>query len=360
MPQPTQADAAEAPPTRKGAWPLVLRTATKAWDGNIFSEAAEAAFWQTLSLPPLLLGLLGSLGYLGDWFGPQIVSAVQDKIIGFCRTVFSSNVVETIIQPTVSDILTKSHSEIASFGFLLSLWAGSSAMSSFVDAITVAYQQYGVRNEVLQRLFALLLYLIGLVLAIIGLPVLALGPNFLPKVFPEAWQHTVASIGTIFYYPVVAVLLVLALATLYKVALPRRLPWYRGVPGSVLAMVVFLLASIGIRIYLLWIGKTGYTYGALAAPIAFLLFTFFIGLAIVIGAYFNSAIQEMWPAKPTRRARRKWRRLEMVRTTERINAEGGSRADKKAAEAESRAEESEPEDADGDTGEDTDDPADAR
>lgn len=304
-------------PQRRGPWRLVLRTASKAWDGNIFSEAAEAAFWQTLSLPPLLLGLLGSLGYLGDWFGPQIVIAVQDKIIAFCRTVFSTNVVETIIEPTVSDILTRSHSEIASFGFLLSLWAGSSAMSSFVDAITVAYQQYGVRNEVVQRLFALLMYLVGLVLAVIGLPVLALGPNYLPKVFPEAWQSTVANIGNIFYYPVVAVLLVLALATLYKVALPRRYPWFRGLPGSALAMVVFLLASIGIRIYLLWIGKTGYTYGALAAPIAFLLFTFFIGLAIVIGAYFNSAIQEMWPARPTRRARRRWRRLEMVRQTER-------------------------------------------
>jgi membrane protein len=308
-------------PQRTGPWPLVLRTASKAWDGNIFSEAAEAAFWQTLSLPPLLLGLLGSLGYLGDWFGPHIVVAVQDKIIGFCRTVFSSNVVETIIQPTVTDILTKSHSEIASFGFLLSLWAGSSAMSSFVDAITVAYQQYGVRNEVLQRLFALLLYLIGLVLAVIGLPVLALGPNYLPKVFPAAWQPTVSSLGNTFYYPVVAILLAIALATLYKVALPRRYPWFRGLPGAALAMVVFLLASIGIRIYLLWIGKTGYTYGALAAPIAFLLFTFFIGLAIVIGAYFNSAIQDMWPAKPTRRARRKWRRLEMVRATERAKEE---------------------------------------
>jgi uncharacterized BrkB/YihY/UPF0761 family membrane protein len=223
----------EDAPERKGPWRLVLRTASKAWKGNIFSEAAEAAFWQTLSLPPLLLGLLGSLGYLGDWFGPQIVLAVQEKIIGFCRTVFSTNVVETIIQPTVSDILTRSHSEIASFGFLLSLWAGSSAMSSFVDAITVAYQQYGVRNEVIQRLFALLLYLIGLILAVIGLPVLALGPNFLPKVFPEAWQPTVASIGNVFYYPVVAVLLVIALATLYKVALPRRYPcWPASASGS--------------------------------------------------------------------------------------------------------------------------------
>ncbi|HEY0807764.1 MAG TPA: YihY/virulence factor BrkB family protein, partial [Pseudonocardiaceae bacterium] len=73
-----------------------------------------------------------------------------------------------------------------------------------------------------------------------------------------------------------------------------------------------------IRIYLIWIGRTGYTYGALAAPIAFLLFTFFIGLAIVIGAHFNSAIQEMWPARMTPRQRRRWRRLEMDRAAERM------------------------------------------
>ncbi|HWC81614.1 MAG TPA: YihY/virulence factor BrkB family protein [Pseudonocardiaceae bacterium] len=307
----------------KGPKQLVLRTFTRAWQGNIFSEAAEAAFWQTLSLPPLLLGLLGILGHIGDWLGPQVVSGVQEKIIGFCRTVFSGNVVTTIIEPTVNDILTKSQAEVASVGFLLSLWAGSSAMASFVDAITVAYDQYGVRNEVWQRIFALLLYLVGLVLAIIGLPVLALGPDFLPRVFPGGWQPTVSRIVGTFYYPVVAVLLVVALATLYKLALPRKLPWYRGVPGAVLAMVFFLLGSVGLRIYLSQITRTGYTYGALAAPIAFLLFTFFIGLAIVVGAHFNSAIQEMWPAKTTNYPRRRWRKLKEVRAAERAQDQSG-------------------------------------
>jgi membrane protein len=308
-PSPARAD------ERRDPKRLFLRTLARAWHGNIFSEAAEAAFWQVLSLPPLLLGLLGILGHVGDWLGPQVVISVQERIIGFCRTIFSGNVVTTIIEPTVNDILTKSQAEVASVGFLLSLWAGSSAMASFVDAITVAYGQYGIRNEVWQRIFALLLYLVGLVLAIIGLPILALGPNYLPKVFPGAWRPTISTILGTFYYPVMAVLLVVALATLYRVALPRKLPWYRGVPGAVLAMVVFLLGSIGLRIYLTEIGRTGYTYGALAAPIAFLLFTYFIGLAIVIGAHFNSAIQEMWPARVGHR-RRRWRRLDNVRASE--------------------------------------------
>ena len=308
---------------RKGPWRLLTRTFAKAWEGNIFSEAAEAAFWQTLSLPPLLLGLLGALGFVGEWFGTGVVTAVHDRIIGFCRTVFSSNAVQDIIEPTVNSILTVGKGEIVSVGFLISLWAGSSAMSSFVDAITVAHDQYGVRNDVWQRIFALLLYLCGLVILVVGLPLLAIGPDLLPEFFPAAWRPTVTSWVSALYFPALGAMITLALTTLYKLALPRKLPWHRGLPGAVLAMVVFLLSSVGLRVYLNWITKTGYTYGALAAPIAFLLLMFFIGLAVVGGAYFNSAIQELWPAKATRRQRRKWRRLEMERASERLRSEEG-------------------------------------
>jgi membrane protein len=306
-------DKTASQPPRKGVRRLIGRTFAKAWGGNIFSESAEAAFWQTLSLPPLLLGLLGSLGFMGDWFGAGFVTTVHDKIITFCERVFTGNVVKQIIEPTVDDILHIGKGEIVSIGFVISLWAGSSAMSSFVDAITVAHDQYGVRNEVWQRIFALLLYLCSLILLVVGLPVIAIGPDVLIDFFPDSWRPTLSTWIGIGYYPVLAVLLMLALATLYKLALPRRLPWHRGLPGAALAMVIFLLTSIGLRIYLSWISSTGYTYGALATPIAFLLFTYFIGMAVVSGAYFNSAIQELWPAKMTRRQRRRWRRLEIER-----------------------------------------------
>lgn len=300
---------------RRGPLRLFKRTWAKAWSGNLFSEAAEAAFWQVLSLPPLLLGLLGSLGYVAQLFGQDVIDSVHDSIIEWSHTAFSNNVVDDIIQPTVDDILRHGRGEILTLGFLLSLWAGSSAMSSFVDAITVAHDQYGVRNEVWQRIFALLLYLAALVLLVIGLPILALGPDILPNLFPKAWRTDISYWVDAFYYPALGVIIMLALATLYKLALPRKLPWHRLLPGALLAMIVFLLSSIGLRLYISWITTTGYTYGALATPIAFLLFAFFIGLAIVIGAYFNAAIQEMWPARMTKRQRRRWRRLEMTKAS---------------------------------------------
>ncbi|MBE1471074.1 YihY/virulence factor BrkB family protein [Kibdelosporangium phytohabitans] len=319
---------ADGAPARRGPGGLVGQTLKRAWKGSIFSEAAEAAFWQTLSLPPLLLGLLGSLGYVSGWFGQRVLDEVQARIISFSYTIFSGNVVEDIVKPTVQDILLTGRGEVVSIGFLLSLWAGSSAMSSFVDAITSAHDQYTVRNPVWQRIFALLLYMASLIGLIIGLPLLALGPDILPNFFPASWREQVSFYVNLLYYPALGILALLAVTTLYKLALPRKLPWHRGVPGAVLAVAVFMLASSLLRLYISWITTTGYTYGALATPIALLLFTFFIGFAIVLGAHFNAAIQELWPAKMTRRQRRRWRRLEMERVAEHIRSDssGGTGA----------------------------------
>jgi membrane protein len=292
---------------------LVSRTAAKAWDDSFVSMSAQAAFWMTLSLPPLLLGLLGSLGFVASWFGPDAVAAAQREIVRLAPTVFSTDVVNEIIRPTVSDILTQGHSSIVSVGFIISLWAGSSALASLVDSITAAYRQHAVRHPVWQRIFALLLYAVALIGSVLVLPLTALGPGLVPNLFPESMRPMATQLVNIFYYPGLGILLMLGLATLYKVVLPKKLPWHRGVPGALLAMAVFLVTSTGLRLYIAWVSGTGYTYGALATPIAYLLFSFFIAMAIVLGAEFNSAIEELWPARPTRRDRRRGRRSTMAR-----------------------------------------------
>ncbi len=304
-------------------WPLRLisRTASKAWDDSFVSMSAQAAFWMTLSLPPLLLGLLGSLGFVTGWFGPAAVTAAQREIVRLASGVFSTDVVNQIIRPTVSDILTEGNSSIVSVGFVISLWAGSSALASLVDSITAAYHQYNVRHPVWQRIFALLLYAVAMIGSVFVLPLTALGPDLVPQLLPEAVRPTVTQLVGVFYYPGLGVLLMVGLATLYKVVLPNKLPWHRGLPGALLAMVVFLVTSTLLRLYISSVTGTGYTYGALAAPIAYLLFCFFIAMAIVLGAEFNSAIEEIWPAHSTRRDRRRGRRRTMARLAARARAE---------------------------------------
>jgi membrane protein len=297
----------DRPPERRGtARRLLGRTMGRAWSGDIFSESAAAAFWQTLSLPPLLLGLFGILGYVGGVFGSGTVAAVQQWIIELTGGVFSQNALTEIIAPTVADILSTARGEVVSIGFLLSFWSGSSAMSAFVDGITRAHDQYEMRNLIWQRVLAMLMYLVGLVTGIIALPLVALGPERVLALLPGSSERALGTAFDALYYPVIGLVLLVALATLYRVALPLKPPWYRGLPGALLAVLVFLAGASGLRLYLDWLTGTGYTYGALAAPIAFLLATFFIAFAIILGAHLNAGIQALWPVPlRDRRDRRK-------------------------------------------------------
>lgn len=282
-------------PSRHHIWHLTRRTVSKSWDDSIFSEAAQAAFWSALSLPPLLLGLLGSLAYVAPFFGADTMRVIEGRLVSAAHSVFSPSVVNEIIEPTIADIDRGARGEVVSLGFVISLWAGSSAVSAFVDSVVEAHGQTPLRHPVRQRFFALLLYVAMLVFVIAAAPFIALGPRKIADHIPESWGGLL-HFG---YYPALVIALLLSISVLYRVALPRPLPSHRLIIGSALATVVFLVATLGLRIYLTWITSTGYTYGALATPIAFLLFAFFGGFAIMLGAELNAAIQEEWPAPVT-------------------------------------------------------------
>jgi membrane protein len=296
------ADETAPVPAKHPVFRVIKRTITKAWDDSIFSEAAQAAFWQALSLPPLLLGLLGSLAYIGPLFGQETLPRIEHSLISAASSFFSKNVVNEIITPTVTSITAGARGEVVSLGFVISLWAGSSAISAFVDSIVEAHSQSPLRGAVSQRFFALGIYIVMLGVAIVVLPLVALGPEKIARFIPDSWPGLL-QYG---YYPVVGLGLVLTVTVLYRVSLPQPLPTHRLLIGGVLATVVFLVASSVLRVYLEWITSTGYTYGALATPIAFLLFAFFLGFAVVIGAELNNAIQEQWPAPDTHARRLGW------------------------------------------------------
>ncbi|ATL88120.1 ribonuclease BN [Streptomyces malaysiensis subsp. malaysiensis] len=280
---------------------MVVHVVAKSWADSIFMRSAAAAFWQTLSLAPLLLVLLGSLGYVGRWFGQDTVAVVESEIIAFSRRLFSPSVVDDLVAPTVTDALRPGHGGVLSVGFVMSLWAGSSAIASFVDAITAAHGQATARHPVWQRIFALFLSVGFLTAAVLILPVVALGPSLVGRMLPAEWREPGVRLVDAFYYPGTGLLLLVALTTLYKLALHRTLRWRRLFGGALVAGVFFMAASEGLRRYLSWTAQTGISYGALATAIAFLLFNFFLAFAIILGAEFNAAVQEFWPSRATRR-----------------------------------------------------------
>jgi membrane protein len=301
-----------APVTDHRPIKLVRRTLSKAWSDRVWGLSAEAAFWQLLSIPPLFLALLGSLGYIAGLFGKDTVNSVRHQLLHWLHQTLTPNVVN-LIEPTVNDVLGKGRADVISIGFVISLWAGSSAMATFVNTITIAYDMRDIRGAVRSRLIALWLYIVTMVVSVFLLPTMVLGPAKIVSLFPDNLQGDVSTLVHDLYWPFVAVILLCGLTSLYHQAVPIRRPWHRGLPGAVLAGLIFLLGSYLLRIYINFVSKHAYSYGALAAPIAALLFLFVLALAILLGAEFNATIESMWPAQPTRRERRKARAIEQER-----------------------------------------------
>jgi membrane protein len=300
---------------------LLRETIASAWSNRILGLSAEAAFWQLLSLPSLFLALIATLGYVSGWFGPGTVDKAELQLEKTLGRAFSNQVVDQVIAPTLHEVLHGGRADIISIGFVLALWAGSSATATFVNTITIAYGMRDLRGAVRSRLLALWLFLGSVLVGVIVLPMLVLGPTLLARALPDSLDGTLGTVIHYGYYPVIVLLLLLGLTTLYHLAPPRRLPWRRGVPGSLLAIVVFLGGSAGLRAYIHFIVSRNHAYGNLAAPIAALLFFFVLALGVLLGAEFNAAIERHAPSPP-RQPRvlnpRSWSRVQPDTPTDKL------------------------------------------
>ncbi len=265
---------------------------------RILGLAAEAAFFTLLSVPPLLLSLIGLLGYVDAWTGADTIQGLENNILEASRTVLSDKGVKEIAEPILHDVMAGGRPDVISIGFLFALWSGSRAVNVFIDTITVMYGLDGVRGIVKTRIMAFLLFVVALLIGSVALPLMVAGPDAVVRIVP--WSETLVQI---LYWPVVLVLSVVFLTTLYHVSVPVRSPWIEDVPGALVALAMWVLGSLLLRIYLTHTIEGATIYGSLAAAVAVLLWIGVSAFAVLVGAAVNAAIDRVWPAAATAAAR---------------------------------------------------------
>ncbi|WP_340556794.1 YihY/virulence factor BrkB family protein [Streptomyces sp. GSL17-111] len=286
-------------PKRRLSWLLLKDTVNSCMEYRILGLAAEAAFFTLLSLPPLLLGLLGLLGYLDAWIGTDTIDSVRTNILEASATVLSERGVNEIAAPLIDDVIEGGRPDIISFGFALALWSGSRAVNVFIDTITVMYGLDGHRGIVKTRLLAFLLFLVALLIGAVALPLMVIGPDAVIGWVPQAeW------VVQIFYWPTVLLLSIAFLTTLFHVSVPVRSPWREDIPGALVALLMWVGGSFLLRLYLTATVEGPTIYGSLAAPVAVLLWIFVSAFAVLVGAAVNAAIDRVWPSVATAAARR--------------------------------------------------------
>jgi len=274
---------------------LVVSTIRICMRYRVTGLASEAGFFALLSLPPLVLGLFGGLGYVADAMGQSNVELVRKSINQYAAQFLTQDVINGTLGPTVDDVLKDGRFDLISVGFVISLWSGSRALNVFVDTISIMYGQSGVRGIVQTRALSFSLYVLALLVGIVTIPLVLLGPTLIREILPDQWGWLVS-----LYWPLVTLLTVGGLTSLYHISTPRRSPWLRDAPGAALTLLIWLLASFVVRGQIAAsLGGTS-IYGPLSAPIVLLIWLYALAIAVLIGAAFNAAVRELWPHEEQR------------------------------------------------------------
>jgi membrane protein len=151
------------------------------------------------------------------------------------------------------------------------------------------------------RALSLTLYFMALMVGIIVVPLVVIGPTWLGNLLPPELDFL-----SLLYWPVVTIVTVASIATLFHVSTPRRTPWLRHVPGAVLTLLIWVLASFVLRgTIAASLGGTS-IYGPLSAPIVLLIWLYALAIAVLIGAALNAAVRILWPVEERPSARAKF------------------------------------------------------
>ncbi len=256
--------------------------------------AAEVAFFTLMSVPPLLLCLAGTLGYLSR----STIAVVERDILNAAGVVLSQSSINQVVTPLLHSVFSGGRPDLISIGFMLALWSGSRALYVFVETVTIMYGLEGNRGIIHTRVLSLGLYIVALIVGTIVLPLLVAGPGLVVDALPMS-----AGLVHALYWPTAVVLSVVFMTTLYHVSVPVRTPWKEDLPGALVALLVLAVGSAVLRFYLVHSVEGPTVYSSLAAPVAVLLWIGVTALAVLIGAAMNASVDRMWPSRATEAAR---------------------------------------------------------
>jgi membrane protein len=273
----------------KGWKDIAKRTGKEVKADQVPLLAAGVAFYVLLALFPAIIAGVSIYGLVAD---PQ---TVRDQINQLAQTL--SPETATLIGTQVQQVTSSAGGALGVatvIGILTALWSASSGMKALITGVNLAYDEPEGRKFVKLRGLSILMtvgamVVLGVALAlIVGFPAV-----------PDSWPTVLQWTAAVVRFVLLAVLLMAGLAALYRYAPDRDKPkWSWASPGSVVATVLWVLASVGFSVYVNAFGNYNKTYGALAGIIILMFWLYLTAFVVLVGAEWNAEL-ELQTAKDT-------------------------------------------------------------
>jgi membrane protein len=263
---------------------IVIRAGKESLDDQITDVAAALAYYAFMAIPATLLV---TVGLFGVFAGPDTVNSMMDKL----RGIVPGDAI-SLLDDSLTRITQNKNGGLimALLGLLLALWTATGAMNALMRGLNVAYDRKETRNFLKQRITAIGMLACMLVAVGLSFGLLVLGPHLTDWIGSAVGIERV--IGWIWWtlqWPVLVGGLLLAFAGLLYLGPNVDHPKFRFLtPGSVFAVIVWLLASGLFAVYVSMFGSYNKAWGSLAAVIVMLTWLWLSALAILFGAEINA------------------------------------------------------------------------
>src|SRR6476646_7144508 len=265
-------------------WTVIFRrTSHQIYRGQCFGWAAALAYYSFLALFPALLFIVSVASF-------RPIQQLVDQVVEMVSRIAPGDVV-AIAREQLLQITDKPHGRLLALSLVGTIWSMSSGMAALIGTLKQAQHISDGRSWWRIRAIAI---------ALTGALTLFMACSFtLAMAGPTAAQHIASwlNLGAAFTvpwqivrWPTAFALAVVAIGGVYHFApdVKREFVWIT--PGSIAAAALWLIVSLAFKWYVLHFGNYQKTYGAIGGVMVTLLWFYFSGLAIALGAQLNATI----------------------------------------------------------------------
>ncbi|WP_338797740.1 YihY/virulence factor BrkB family protein [Pseudomonas monteilii] len=264
---------------------VLVRTVKEFLDDEMSTYASALAYQALFSLFPFLLFLIALIGFLHL---PDFFSWLRLQT----ELVLPPQALEQV-NPVI-DQLQQSKGGLLSVGIVIALWTASAGVRLMMSAMNAAYDVPEGR-PVWKRIPLSIIYTVGLAgMLLVAAALMVLGPQVMEWIASQVgMQEFIVTLWTILRWPAIIILMMVAVAVIYYVMPDVKQKFRFITPGSVLAVVVWIVASLGFAYYVKTFADYNAMYGSIGAIIVLLLYFYISAAVLLLGAEMNAVIEHM-------------------------------------------------------------------
>jgi membrane protein len=253
-------------------------------EDNISNGAAALAYYLTLAIFPGIILMMSII--------PFLPIANVDKAIMDTLAQILPHEAYDMVAKVVDQVTHNRNGGLLSFGALGTLWAASAGMYAIMQQLNMTYDVKEGRSFIRARAIAVLLSLVFALLVIGAFSLVVFG-GMIQDWIGERFGFTAGLLDffAAFRWVIIVLALLLAFAMIYKFAPDVQQKFAFITPGSIMGVLLLILASLGFTYYADHFGNYDATYGSLGAVIILMLWLYIAGLVILLGSEINALIE---------------------------------------------------------------------